>query len=103
MNNSNPASRREFLKTTGRFAAASALANVMIPNVHAADNSTIQVALIGCGGRGTGAAINALSVKQVPLKLVAMADIFKSRLDGSYGALKGNPVGDLVDVPAERK
>ena len=99
----HPTSRREFLKTTGRFAAASALANVMIPHVHAAENNTIQLALIGCGGRGTGAAMNALSVKQIPLKLVAMADVFKDRLDGSYGALKGSSLGNLVDVPAERK
>lgn len=105
MNNSsvNLTNRREFLKTTGRFAAASALANMLIPNVHAAENNALQIALIGCGGRGTGAAINALSTQQVPLKLVAMADVFKDRLDGSYGALKGNPVGKLVDVPEERK
>jgi predicted dehydrogenase len=105
MNNSpaTPTTRREFLKSTGRFAAASALAGVAIPSVHAAQNNNIQIALIGCGGRGTGAAINALSVKQLPLKLVAMADVFQDRLDGSYGALKGNPVGSLVDVPGERK
>lgn len=105
MNNSpaTATSRREFLKNTGRFAAASALAGVAIPSVHAASNNNIQIALIGCGGRGTGAAINALSVKQPPLKLVAMADVFRDRLDGSYGSLKGNPVGNLVDVPEERK
>ena len=69
-------SRREFLKNTGRVAAASALAGSMVPHVHAAENNTIQVALIGCGGRGTGAAANALSVKNGPIKLVAMADVF---------------------------
>ena len=58
---SNPLStRREFLKTTGRIAAASALAGVALPSVHAAGSDLIQVALIGCGGRGTGAADNAL-------------------------------------------
>src|SRR6059036_1681681 len=70
---SNVTSRREFLKNTGRFAAASALAGVAIPNVHAAGSDLIQVALIGCGGRGTGAADNALNVKRGPIKLVAMA------------------------------
>ena len=103
MNQAHPTTRREFLKTTGRFAAASALAGVIIPSVHAAENNTIQIALIGCGGRGTGAAVNALSVKQAPLKLVAMADVFKDRLDGSYNALKGNAVGKFVDVPDDRK
>src|ERR1041385_5871455 len=52
--------RREFLKTTGRIAAASALAGVALPNGHAAGTDLIQVALIDCGGRGTGAAENAL-------------------------------------------
>src|ERR1022692_2369437 len=92
----SPTTRREFLKNTGRFAAASALAGVVIPQVYAAENNSLRIALIGCGGRGTGAAINALSTKQVPLKLVAMADVFRDRLDGSYGSLKGNPVGNLV-------
>ena len=52
-------SRREFLKNTGRIAVASAAATTVVPHVHAAENNTIKVALIGCGGRGTGAAANA--------------------------------------------
>ena len=44
--------RREFIKTTGKLAAVSALANVTIPSIHAAGSDLIQVALIGCGGRG---------------------------------------------------
>ena len=59
-----------------------------IPRVHAAENNTIQLALVGCGGRGTGAAGNALSVKNGPIKLVAMADVFDDRLNGSYKALE---------------
>ena len=95
-------SRREFLKTTGRIAAASALAGVVVPHVHAGENNTIQVALVGCGGRGTGAAANALSVKNGPIKLVAMADVFADRLNGSYNNLK-KQFGDKVDVPDERQ
>jgi hypothetical protein len=53
--------RRDFIKTTGRLAAVSALAGVAIPHVHAASGGLIQLALVGCGGRGTGAANNALS------------------------------------------
>jgi len=94
-------SRREFLKGTGRVAAASALA-AAVPRVHAAENNTIQVALVGCGGRGTGAVINALSVKSGPIKLVAMADVFENRLKGSYGSLK-NEFRDQVNVPDDRK
>lgn len=81
-------SRREFLKNTGRVAAASVLAGVAIPAVHAAENNTIRLALVGCGGRGTGAAANALAAKSGPIKLVAMADVFEHRLKGSHRALK---------------
>ena len=73
-------SRREFLGNTGRAVAASALAGVAIPAVHAGENHTIQLALVGCGGRGTGAAANALATKSGPIKLVAMADVFEHRL-----------------------
>ena len=76
--------RREFIKTTGRIAAASALAGVALPHVHAAGSDLIQVALVGCGGRGTGAADNALATKGGPVKLVAMADVFENRLNDSY-------------------
>ena len=72
----NTPSRREFLNTSGRIAAASALGLGAVPAVHAAENNTIKVALVGCGGRGTGAAINALSTKSGPTELVAMADVF---------------------------
>ena len=44
----------------------------------------IQVALVGCGGRGTGAATNALASPNGPTRLVAMADVFQNRLDNSY-------------------
>jgi hypothetical protein len=73
---SNVSSRREFIKTTGRLAAASALAGMAVPYVHAAGNETLQLALIGCGGRGTGTIANAAAVKNGRVKLVAMADVF---------------------------
>ncbi len=62
----------------------------------------IQVALIGCGGRGTGAASEALSTKSGPIKLVAMADVFQNKLRGSYETLKKH-CGAQLDVPEERK
>jgi len=100
---SNPLStRREFIKTTGRLAAASALAGVAIPHVHAASGGLIQLALVGCGGRGTGAANNALSSSGGPMKLVAMADVFENRLNGSYEGIK-QACGDKVDVAQDRK
>ncbi len=98
----NSPSRRTFLKTTGTVAAAGALVGTMIPKVHAAEDSTVQVALIGCGGRGTGAADNALRTKSGPVKLVAMADVFENRLNSSFQSLQGAHAG-IVDVPADRK
>ena len=95
-------SRRDFIKTTGSITAASALAGVTLPRVHAANDSTIQVALVGCGGRGTGAASNALSVKNGPTKLVAMADAFPDRLKTSFEGLSG-PHAARMDVPADRQ
>jgi predicted dehydrogenase len=104
MNDTNASltSRRDFIKQTGTFAAASALAGVAIPHVHAAGNETIQVALIGCGGRGTGAAANALSTSKGPVKLVAMGDVFENRLKNSYREINRQH-GGQVDVPEDRK
>src|SRR5690242_10398373 len=94
--------RRDFIKTTSKLAAASALAGVALPHVHAAGNDTIQVALIGCGGRGTGAAANALSTTSGPIKLVAMADVFEDKLNSSFDNLSREHKAKM-DVPADRK
>src|SRR5512139_4140104 len=97
--------RRQFIKTTGQIAAASALAGVALPHVHAASSDTIQLALIGCGGRGTGAVANAMSAGGLvvgdtsgteravgsgaggPVKLVAMADLRNDRIEQSHTTL----------------
>ena len=97
-----PTTRRDFIKTTGKFAAVSALAGVTLPHVHAAENNTIQIALIGCGGRGTGAAGNALATKKGPVTLTTMVDVFENRLNTSYDTLK-DKFGDLVDVPKDKR
>ncbi len=98
----NGATRRDFMKTGATVAGVSALAGVAIPSVHAAESNTIQVALVGCGGRGTGAAGNALATKSGPIKLVAMADAFKDRLDDSYSNLHAENEKQ-VEVPKERQ
>jgi predicted dehydrogenase len=100
--------RRDVMKTTGKVAVASALAGLAVPAVHAGENNTIQLALVGCGGRGTGAAEDALVSKFGPTKLVAMADVFPNRLRDSYGhfsnLVKSNRLKqDQVDVPDDRK
>jgi len=97
----NP-SRREFLKTTSRWAAASAFAGLAVPPVHAAGSDVIQLALVGCGGRGTGAARNALDSNAGPTRLVAMADLFEDRLNRSLENLqKGSP--QQLQVPRDRQ
>ncbi len=92
--------RREFLKATGGVAAVSALAG--IPAVHAQSSDLVQVALVGCGGRGSGAAVNALATKSGPIKLVAMADAFADRLNSSYEGLS-KELKTQVDAPPERR
>ena len=94
--------RRSFLKTAGCAATVSALAGVAVPRVHAADDHTIKLAVVGCGGRGTGAVADAFATTGGPVRLVAMADLFEPRLQASYGRLQER-FPDQVDVPADRR
>ncbi|MCC6421766.1 MAG: Gfo/Idh/MocA family oxidoreductase [Gemmataceae bacterium] len=95
--------RRDLIRTSGQVAAASALAGIAIPAVHAGENNTLKVALVGCGGRGTGAAANALSVRnRGPIQLVALADVFADRLNGSYRQLQRSHAQQM-DVPESRR
>jgi len=94
--------RREFLGLAGKLAATSALAGMAVPRVHAAGEGTIKLALIGCGGRGSGAVANALSAPGGPVKLFAMADLFEDRLKASHQTLS-KQFGDKIDVPPERQ
>ena len=84
-------SRRDFLKTGGTVTAGSVLAGLAIPHVHAAEDNTIRLALIGCGGRGSGATVNAFNTPSGPVKLVAMADIVERKLDISLKNLTKHP------------
>ena len=95
-------SRRDLMKTTGQVAAVGALAGVTLPQVHADGKETIQIALVGCGGRGTGAAENALRTRNGPVRLVAMADVFNARLSSSFDSLN-RAFARQMDVPQERK
>ncbi|MBI3863942.1 MAG: Gfo/Idh/MocA family oxidoreductase [Planctomycetia bacterium] len=98
--------RRDLIKTSGQFAAAAALTNALLPGLYAGESNTIQFALVGCGGRGTGAAANALYTKSGPTKLVAMADVFPKKLADSFSTLKTQDGGALtaqLDVPEDRK
>ena len=102
MSNNNTASRRDFLKSTTAAAAGLALAGGLsiARSAHAAENSELKIALIGCGGRGTGAAVNCLdSVENV--KLIAVADAFADRAKSCAADLK-KKYGDRIDLPEER-
>jgi predicted dehydrogenase len=119
-NAKNTTSRRSFIKNTSRIAAVSALTGVAIPSVHAAEDNTIRLALIGCGGRGCGAVANAMAAGGLvmdntyrsadeenassggPVKLVAMADLLQSRLDQSHSTLT-RLLGNKIEVPRERR
>ena len=95
-------SRREFLSTSGKIFAGSVLAGATLPKAYAAEDNIIRLALIGCGGRGSGAVSNALSSKTGPTKLIAMADIFEDKQTRSYNALRQR-FGERIDVPPERR
>ena len=95
-------SRRDFLKTGTTLAAAGATLASVAPHVHAGNDSTVQIALVGAGGRGTGAAANALSVKDNEIKLTAMADVFENKLAVSHNSLKAQ-FEDKVQVADDSK
>ncbi len=102
------ASRRAFLKQSLTAVAGTGLAGSLsvAPAAHAASREgtgRIRVALIGCGGRGTGAVANALrNAARVDVKLVAMADAFSVRLENSLRSIQ-RVSPQRVDVPEERR
>jgi predicted dehydrogenase len=101
-------SRREFVKNSGLLAGGLMAAPLLSQaNFFSGSSDAIKIALVGCGGRGTGAAIQALLTKQ-NVKLVAMADAFRDNLDNSLKAIMGeaeeNPgIKSKIDVPDERR
>jgi myo-inositol 2-dehydrogenase/D-chiro-inositol 1-dehydrogenase len=107
--------RRDFVKS-GTAAVVGSLVAGQFPlsaSAYYGADDTIRIGLIGCGGRGTGAAVQALSTQQ-NVKLVAMADAFRDRLDESYNNIlnpdhrdqsgpAGSSIEERVDVPEEHK
>lgn len=106
--NSQPgASRRNFLKASSVVAAGTLAGSMSVARTaHAAGDDTIKIAVIGCGGRGTGAASQALNTNTLgPVKIVALADTFQKRLDGCLNSLNNTKWAKegKVDVPKERQ
>src|SRR5712671_2371711 len=101
-NDQEPLNRRGFLKTTSTAVGGALLGGLSIErSAFAASDDTLKIALIGCGGRGSGAANQALNTAG-PVKLVAMSDAFDDRLNDSLKNLKKSHP-DKVDVPPERQ
>ncbi len=101
--NASDTTRRQFLGRSASVAAGTAVLGSLTPAVHAAENNTIRLALIGCGGRGRGAVGNALKTSdQGPIQLYAAADLDKTRIDQSLKAL-GKQFADQLDVTEDRK
>ena len=90
--------RREFLVSSA--AVTGGLLASPLPAVHAAGDETIKVGLIGCGGRGTGAARDC-AVSSPGVKIVAVGDAFADRIEAARGNLK-RELGDKFDVPDDR-
>ncbi len=113
MNNFNKPGRRDFVKQTSLLAGGLIAAPLFSQaNFFSGSSDVIKVALIGCGGRGTGAAMQAMLSKQ-NVKLVAMADAFRDRLDSCYKTLTADDISDWsgsdgnikdkIAVPEENK
>ena len=106
-NNKNAQSRRDFVKQTSLLAGGiMALPIISQANYFSGADDVIKIAIVGCGGRGTGAATQALSTKQ-NVQLVAMADAFQDRLDSAYKnigeALKESGLDKRLNVKEENK
>ncbi|MGH9162518.1 MAG: twin-arginine translocation signal domain-containing protein, partial [Vicinamibacteraceae bacterium] len=96
-------SRRDFLRSSSAAVLTGALAGAHPPPVRAQGRSDLlRVGLIGCGGRGTGAAMQALEADP-NVKLTAMGDAFEDRLEQSLRLLQRKSGGDKIDVPQERR
>lgn len=89
-------SRRQFLTRT-MAAAAAAPALSLVRSVHAAGSDTIRIGIVGCGGRGAGAAVDAMTADPA-VRLVAMTDLFANRVQEKRKILKSQmPEQVLVD------
>jgi predicted dehydrogenase len=102
---SSTSTRRDVLAgstATLAGAAAAVTTGLTVPLVHASGSSTIKIGLVGCGGRGSGAAEEALKADS-GTKLVAIADAFQDRIDDHLAPLKELAIGSRIDVPKDRQ
>ena len=97
-------SRRDFLKTSGALSLGAMAFNSLSNRAFAAGDDTIRVGLVGCGGRGSGAATQALSTEG-KVKLVAVGDAFADQIESSLNGIKGalKDRADRVEVDDDHK
>jgi predicted dehydrogenase len=109
--NKTSSSRRDFIKASSMLVAGGAVSGSLsiARAAHAFGSDTIKIGLVGCGGRGTGAAAQALNTMKKTdinpngeVKLIAMADAFGDRLQASIRTIKGQH-GNYFDVPKDRQ
>ena len=98
--NTNP-SRRDFIRSSGAVLGAAGVFSIG-SSAHAQKNTVLKVGLVGSGGRGGGAAIEALSADP-DTQLFAMADTFADRIDEKLGHFVKTPVADRIVVDEEHK
>jgi predicted dehydrogenase len=96
--------RRDFVKTSALVAGGILTSLSVESSAYGAGNEVIKIALVGCGGRGTGAAVQALKTKQ-NVRLVAMADAFQDRLNDSFTNIQKSLANqkDKIAVPDANK
>jgi len=92
-------SRRQFIQLSAAGAAAGALLPLA---ARSQEGGSLRVGLVGCGGRGTGAASQALSA-DANVKLVAMGDAFSDRLESSLKTLQADKAAAKIEVPEENR
>jgi len=97
-----PTTRRDFLRTSSALAATAALAPLALErSAHAAGSDLIRIGLIGCGGRGTEAALNAMNAGK-DIRLVALADIQENYLSNPYIVRERRPGHGGSELPILR-
>lgn len=94
--------RRNFIKASALIAGGAVISPFSLPKAFASGDDVIKIALIGCGGRGTGAVFQAFETGY-NIKLVAMADAFQDRLEGSYKPIFEKYGKDKVEVTDDKK
>ncbi len=100
---SNDPTRRDFMRTSTAAAVGAALASYAIPSgAYAQASDTIKIGLVGCGGRGSGAVINALTADE-GTELVALGDMFPDVLEAAHQNFMASEVGERVHAADMKK